>query len=185
MDALHALHNRVSSTRVGEQVPHEAVLHNIFQAALRAADHALLRPWRFLVIRGEGRRNLARLMVEATLAEHPDTPTAMQENIASKALRAPVIVVAISSPKEHPGVPVWEQELSAGAAMQNMLNASFALNIGAIWRTGPMAGNARVMTGLGLQGAEKIIGFLYLGPLTAEQHPPPRLDVADYFTEWQ
>ncbi|MDT8428442.1 MAG: nitroreductase [Pseudomonadales bacterium] len=185
MDALHALQHRVSSNRVGEQAPDDKVLHNIFQAALRAADHALLRPWRYLVIRGEARRHLGRLMVEATLADHPHTPAAKLESIASKPLRAPVIVVAISSPKPHPGVPAWEQEFSAAAAMQNMLTASFALNVGAIWRTGSMADNTHVMAGLGLQDAEKIIGFLYLGPLAGQQQPPPRLDVADYFTEWQ
>ena len=184
MDALTVLHNRVSSSRMSPEEPDQQTLDRVFRAALRAADHALLRPWRFLVIRGEGRRNLGQLFAEATRAEQPDTSAAMLDNTIAKALRAPVIVVAISSPKPHPKVPVFEQELSTGAAVQNMLNAAYAQNLGAIWRTGSVAEAPAVRQGLELAADERIIGFLYLGYDAGRPRPVPDIVLEDHFREW-
>lgn len=184
MDALTALHSRVSSPRMTQREPDQQVLDQVFGAALRAADHALLRPWRFLVIRGESRRELGRLFVEATRDAQPDASDPLLDKAMLKALRAPVIVVAISSPRHHPKVPVFEQELSTGAAVQNMLNAAYALQLGAIWRTGSMADADRVRDGLDLAREERIIAFLYLGYADGPQRPVPQLAVEEHFREW-
>ena len=40
-------------------------LDHLFRAAVRAADHGLLRPWRFLIIRGQARSRLGDLLVAA------------------------------------------------------------------------------------------------------------------------
>ena len=50
MDALQALHQRVSVPRLSEPAPKGDILANIQRAAFRAADHARMRPWRFLII---------------------------------------------------------------------------------------------------------------------------------------
>lgn len=184
MDTVTVLHNRVSSSRMTLEEPAAEVLESVFRAALRAADHGRLRPWRFLVIRGSGREALGRLFAEATRAEQPDASQKALDKTLRKALRAPVIVVAISSPRQHPKVPVFEQELSTGAAVQNMLNAAYALELGAIWRTGPMADAPQVRDGLGLEPAERIIGLLYLGYPDGPQRPAPDLSVTDFFREW-
>ena len=47
MDALEALHYRRSYPRLDGPVPSDKILQNIYKAAIRAADHALLKPWRF------------------------------------------------------------------------------------------------------------------------------------------
>ena len=57
MDTLAALHNRISSPRLSGEVSDEH-LQNIFKAALRAPDHAQLKPWRFLIIKEEARNKL-------------------------------------------------------------------------------------------------------------------------------
>lgn len=184
MDALTALHNRVSSSRLTQEEPDQDTLEQVFRAALRAADHARLRPWRFLVIRGADRHRFGDLLAEAIRTGQPDARQALLDKTASKALRAPVIVVAISSPKPHPKVPVFEQELSTGAAVQNMLNAAFALDLGAIWRTGSMTDAATVRSGLGLEVDERIIGFLYLGYNDGPRRPVPDIALTDHFSEW-
>ena len=81
-------------------------------------------------------------------------------------------------------MPAIEQDLSAGAAAQNMLNAAHAQGVGAMWRTGSMAYDRRVMEGLGLAGNEKIIGFLYLGSATGNLKTLRPENPADYFREW-
>ncbi len=183
-EALKVLHNRVSTSRMTQEEPDQETLDQVWRAAMRAADHAMLRPWRFMVIRGDARRRLGGLFAEAVRGEQPDASPALLEKTAGKALRAPVIVVAICSPKPHPKVPVFEQELSTGAAVQNMLNAAYAVNLGAIWRTGSMTDAATVRSGLGLEADERIIGFLYLGYSDGPRRPVPDIATKDHFSEW-
>lgn len=185
MDALEALHTRSSNPKLSDPMPDPQTLENIYKAAFRAADHAVLRPWRFLLISGEARERLGDLFAETALMADPAVSEEKLQSVRLKPLRAPLIIVTICSPQPHPKVPEIEQELSAAAATQNMLLAAYAQNVGAIWRTGSMAYAKHVRQGLGLATHEKITAFLYLGTVTgAVKHlnDPP---VDDYFRTWQ
>ncbi|PCH59244.1 MAG: nitroreductase [SAR86 cluster bacterium] len=184
MNALHALQTRTSVPKLCDPIPSDEELGNIFKSALRAADHSVLRPWRFLLIKAESRQKLGDLFVKASLKANPEFSLEKQEKIRNKPLRAPLIVVSISCYEPHAKVPEIEQDLSAGAATQNMLVAAYAQNIGAIWRTGPMAYDATVKQGLGLKANEKIIGFVYMGTINGaiKNIPPTSLD--DYVQDW-
>lgn len=184
MDALYALHNRTSVPKLTEPAPAADVLQSICRAAFRAADHGVMRPWRFLLIQGDSRNRLGDLFARATLAEDPDTTSDLLERARAKALRAPLIIVSIASPRENPKVPNPEQEYSTAAATQNMLLAAFAQNVGAIWRTGPMAVHPVVRDGLGLATHEKIISFLYLGTVSGATRNLSDPAVDDYFQTW-
>lgn len=184
VELLTALHSRSSSPRLTEPGPTKEQLQNLFQAAFSAADHGLLRPWRFLVIEGEARQRLGDLFVKAALSDQEEMSEAKLEKIRNKPLRAPALVVTISSPKDHPKVPEFEQDLSAAAATQNMLLAAHAQNIGAMWRTGSMAYHPAVMEGLGLKDREKIIGFLYLGTKACPDKPPRQVKLSELVQEW-
>ena len=184
MNAIEALLNRSSMPRLVEPAPDDEALEIIFRAALRAADHGLLRPWRFLVVRGESLHKLGELFARAAVQKNPDLSAAELDKIRHKPLRAPLIVVTISSPKENPKVPEFEQDLSAAAATQNMLLAAYAQELGAMWRTGSMAYDPIVKSGLGLDAKEKIIGFLYLGAAAAPGKKILSEDPADFVQEW-
>ena len=183
MDALEALHSRVSSPRLKGDVGSRA-LSNMFKAALRAPDHGLLKPWRFLVIKGEDRNHLGELFARADLSENPSiTPQALAKTKA-KPLRAPIIIVGIACITEHKSVPEIEQLLSCGAAIENMMVAAHAQGVGAMWRTGAMAYNEIVNAGLGLKENERILGYLYLGQIDGRSRSLTPLDPEEYFTEW-
>ena len=184
MQALEALHTRSSFPRLAEPAPNETQLDNICKDALRAADHGLLRPWRFLIIRGDALTRLGELFVQAARADADDFSDAQAERLMNKPHRAPMIIVTISSPSEHPKVPEFEQDLSAAAATQNMLVAAYAQGIGAMWRTGSMAFHPVVKKGLGLSSNEKIIGFLYLGTAKDATRNIQQVKPGDYFQEW-
>ena len=184
MDALDALHQRSSVPKLTEPLPSQEMLENIYKAAFRAADHAVLRPWRFLVIKESARERLGELFVEAGLANDPELAPAAVEKLRAKPQRAPLILVCISSYKPHPKVPELEQDLSAGAATQNMLLAAFAQGLGAMWRTGSLAYNQTVKDGLGLCETEKIIGFLYIGTIDGGTKQLCDVDIDAYFKDW-
>ena len=165
MDALVALQNRTSSPRLVEPGPTIEALEEIKKSALRAADHCRLRPWRFLVIEGDSRKKLGELFIATEKQKISNVTENKCELLAKKAMRAPTIIIVIASLKQHPVVPAIEQIISAGAAAQNMLNAAYALGLGAVWRTGEVAYDMNFSAGLGLAISEKIVGFLYLGTM--------------------
>lgn len=184
MDALEALHRRVSAPKLIEPAPGPSQREAIYKAALRAADHGLMRPWRFLVIEGEGLDHLGNLCLRAALEDNPGLSAPERTAIQAKPRRAPLILVAIAACREHPKVPPIEQMLSAGAAVQNMLNAAFAQGLGAFWRTGTPAYHPVVTHGLGLSAEERIVGFLYLGTPAKPLHEPNPVNPEAFFHPW-
>ncbi|MEH6557067.1 MAG: nitroreductase family protein [Oceanicoccus sp.] len=183
------LHSRNSAPRLRDPAPEGDVLESILKAGLRAPDHAWLAPWRFLTITGSGRQNLSELFVKSKQvvrksAGEPELTDIEIIKIATKTLRAPLIVVVIASLTEHPKVPPIEQQLSAGCAAHSILLAAHACGYGGLWRTGDNAFNQVVMKGLGLQTNESIIGFLYIGTIEGELKTIRDLSVADYCQSW-
>lgn len=183
MDALQALHTRNSAPRLTGKVPKES-LTEIIKAGLRAPDHAQLRPWRFLVIEGEGRDRLGELFVRAKRAKSDDETEDSLKKIRAKPSRAPLIIVVAARVTPHPKVPEIEQILSAGAAAQNMMLACHALGLGAIWRTGSMAYDGLVRDGLGLLETDSIVGFLYIGEIDGRVKHLPEHDAATFVNRW-
>jgi nitroreductase len=184
MDALDALLNRVSVPRLREPAPDAAQRELLFRAALRAPDHGQLRPWRFLTIEGAAREHLGELFAQALTAGGGEVSEEALAKARAMPLRAPLLVVVIARVKAHAKVPPQEQVIAAGCAAHAILLAAHAQGIGAVWRTGELAYNAQVATGLGLASDEQIVAFLYLGTAERELRKPAPLAVADFVSAW-
>lgn len=190
MDAIFALHQRVSLSKLEAPAPSAEQLDIIFRAATRAADHGNLKPWRFLIVEGQGLENMGCLFARVAADKKTDITQAEMDRFKSMPLRAPMVIVVIAKCQHHPKVPQVEQLLSAGAAAQNILNAAFALGLGAVWRTGDMAYDDTIKKALGLVTTDKsnehIVGFIYIGTPTGPTHSPRPLVSEDFFylMEW-
>ena len=184
MNKLHILQERVSVSKLRLPAPDRSVLQQVFKAAVRAADHGMLRPWRFLTIEGDGLSALSQVFVAAATKTNPDISPSVVEKSRNMPNRAPMIIVAIAKCQPQSKVPVQEQVIACGAAVQNMLNAFFALGFGAIWRTGDMARNQHVNNELGLVEGEEIVGFVYVGTPVEPFAAPPEIDVDTFFKPW-
>jgi nitroreductase len=188
MDAIEALLTRRSPGRLTDPAPDDAALKTMLDAAMRAPDHGRLRPWRFIVLRGEARTRLGAVMAEAMRRREPGIPAPALEKERGKPLRAPLIVVIAAALIEGHKIPAVEQLLAAGAAAQNLQLAAHALGFGAVWRTGAPAYDAYVKQELGLGPADAIIGFMYLGTPSSDggegkrevKAPDPSLLVRDW-----
>lgn len=185
MKFLEGLHQRVSSSQLTEPAPDADQLEQIFQAALRAPDHARLRPWRFLTITGEARHALGEVFASAALADQPDLSPEAIERFKGLPLRAPMLVALVCKTRTHPKVPEIEQQLSMGAAAQNILHAAYALGLGAMWRTGAVSYHPVTARGLGLEDNEQLLGFIYLGTPSASRKKLEPLLTDDFVSEWQ
>lgn len=184
MDALFALHNRVSSGKLIDPPPSAGQRENIYRAALRAADHGCLRPWRFLEIEGDARERLGQVYLRAMEQSEGPLSEAKREKTLAMPLRAPLVLVAITTLQDHPKVPHIEQRQSTAGAVQAMITAAFAEGVGAYWRTGPLASDPLVAEGLGLAPNERIEGFIYLGTPKKPPREAPDLALADFFSSW-
>lgn len=172
MDALTAIRSRRSLPKLALPIPTAAQLACAFEAAACAPDHRLLRPWRYLVISGDGLSQLGEVFVEAMTQTDATRAEAEAERLRQMPRRAPMIIVAILSVQEHPGVPEWEQWLSLGASVQNLLLVLHAQGFGGMWRTGDMATHRHVRQALGLADHEHIGGLIYVGTAQAEKAAP-------------
>ena len=56
-----------------------------------------------------------------------------------KFMHAPLVIGVVSRAKPHVKIPLWEQELSAGASVMNIVTAANALGYVANWLTGWVA----------------------------------------------
>ncbi len=184
MQALDALLNRVSVARLGAPAPDATQRERLLRAALRVPDHAQLRPWRFIEIEGPGLVALGALFAEALEARNPQATPAELDKARGMPLRAPLLLLVVASPKEHPKVPRDEQLQSAACAAHAVLLAAHAQGVGAIWRTGEMASDPRVAAGLGLAAHEQILAFLYLGTPLGPLRQPQALAVEDFLVRW-
>lgn len=187
MDALEAIFTRrtVPPVKMGPPGPSEAELERILAAGAAAPDHGQLRPWRFLVVRGEGRAALGELFASAARAAVPDISPQELEKQRSGPLRAPVILVVVARiTPDHPKIPPIEQIAAVAAAAQNILLAAHALGLAAKWATGRQAHDEQVRTGLGLATHDRIIGFIYLGSHAADHPPAGRAGLEGVVTHW-
>ncbi|MDN3650160.1 nitroreductase family protein [Reinekea marina] len=180
---LEGLQNRVSHAILTEPAPNKSVLEQCYKAAFRAPDHAYLRPWRFIEVRGQQREALGELMAKAVLANDADAAEAVVAKAQKGPLRAPLVIIAVAHIQDHPKVPAWEQIVATGCAAQNIVAAAYAQGFGAVWRTGALADSEYLVEALGLEKTDKIVGFLYLGTPSNDDKHIQRLVVEDYVTE--
>ena len=125
----------VVANNLGEPGPDARELQQILAAAARVPDHKKLVPWRFVLFEGEARAEFGKVLATACKENEPDAGVGRLETEAARFLRAPVVIAVISSIVDKPGVPEWEQILSAGACCQNILHAATALGYSAQWIT--------------------------------------------------
>jgi nitroreductase len=184
MDAVQLLHDRQSAARLVAPAPQGAVRERVFAAALRAPDHGRLRPWRFLVVEGEGLARLGEAMARAMARHAPAADEAALAKLRGNPLRAPLVLVLLARTVQHPKVPELEQYLSVACAAHAMLLAAQAEGFGGMWRSGAVTWTPALHAELGLAPGERVLGFLYLGTPAGETRPPERPSVEAHFSRW-
>ena len=157
--------------------PSPPELDRMLAIAARVPDHGKLAPWRFVTVEHEQRDALAALLRRALDAEDPSATPAHYDKAEQFAHHAGALVVLVSAPLPDHKIPVWEQELSCGAAGLNLLLGAHALGYVGGWVTGWAAYSATVRGALCGPG-ERIAGFIFIGRPGAplDERPRPALD---------
>ncbi|WP_348977687.1 nitroreductase [Sphingomonas sp. VNH70] len=163
--------------------PADAELDAMIAVAARTPDHGKLAPWRFVVVPADRRAALAALLRDAFTAANPDATAPQLEACDRFAHEGQALVVMLFSPVVPSHIPLWEQQLSAGAAAMNLLHAGHALGYVGSWLTGWAAESAQVRDAFG-SGDETIVGFFYFGTPGRALDERPRPDPARIGTRW-
>ena len=164
--------------------PDAAQLETILTAASRVPDHGKLAPWRFVTVAADQRDALADLLVSAYQTEKPEAGKLELDAMVQFAHQAPSLVVVLSSPVAGSKIPLWEQELSTGAACMQLLNAAHALGFVGGWLTGWPTYSDHVRNAFGT-GDERIAGFVFLGSPSKALEERPRPNLSDVVRAWQ
>lgn len=183
-EALKNILERNSHRHLIEPIPSHDEMEQVFQAALRAPDHAWLRPSSFIQVSGEGLQKLSDIFVDFAKENFDDLTEEKIEKYRNAPFRAPLIVILVSTKKEHPKVPEMEQIISTGTAGQNIMLALNALGYGAIWRTGSFAFNNKILEKFGLHENQTIIGYIYIGTPSGKKKSLPEMNINNYISVW-
>lgn len=152
----------VLAKEMKEPGPNSEELETILAAAHRVPDHGKIGPWRFIIFQGERRADFGKVLQSRFKKVYKEASDELVEAEAERFMRAPIVIGVVSSPIKHK-VPKWEQELSAGAACQNILLACHALGYGAQWLTEWYAFDDKIADALDLNEKERFAGFIYIG----------------------
>jgi nitroreductase len=164
--------------------PSETELERMLTIAARTPDHGKLTPWRFVIVGQDQRDALGTLLREALVEHDPHATIAHHHKEDDFAHYAGQLVVLVSAPTADHKIPVFEQELSCGAAGMNFLVAAHALGYVAGWVTGWRAYSERVRRAFCGPG-ERIAGFIFIGHQGREIEDRPRLRASDVSKDWE
>jgi nitroreductase len=165
--------------------PDPAQLRDIIALALRTPDHGKLAPWRVVTVADDQREALASLLKRAWIAEHPGAEGLDLSALDQFAHQAPTLLVLLSTPVPGAKIPVWEQQMSAGAVGMNLLHAAHAHGFVGSWLTGWAAYSPDVVAAFGAGADDRIVGYFFLGTAGTPLQERPRPEYDDVVREWE
>lgn len=174
-----ALRRSAPALTLAEPAPDAAQLADLLRLAARAPDHGKLSPWRFVVLEGATKAAFAQRLEDlATTRGEPQLIAKLGK------LKVPPLAIAVISAPKAGAIPEWEQVLSAGVVCTNLLYAALAMGFGANWITDWYSYDADATRILGLEGGERVAGFVLIG---TPREPPlerERPDLPPLVTHW-
>ena len=175
------INSRRSIGSLNEPAPSRRQIEVAIGCGATAPDHKKLRPWRFIVTEGDARLELGRALVAAAEAKAKREGETLSEKTLKKTqempLRAPTIITVVTHMKAHKKVPPFEQMLSAGAAVQNLILALKAQGFSTVWRTGLLCNEPAVKAYFDVGADDYVTAFVYTGISPSEKAVRKPIDI--------
>ena len=181
METFQAINTRRSIRKFKpDPVPRE-ILERILTAGTLAPSGKNKQPWKFYVVQGEKRGEMASEMKKGMARlEAMGVGTGSARYTLETMLQAPVTVFVFNPTSKHPLLKRDTLETyadvvdiqSVGAAIQNMLLAAVDLGLGSLWICDVFFGYEELCAWLGEKG--QMIAAVSLGYPDQDPHPRPR-----------
>lgn len=167
--------------------PDPETLELILRAGLRVPDHGKLAPWQIIRFEGDARGAFGREVLRPAFEKNQrsDAPESTLALEAARFERAGVVLAVLSIPTFPHKIPLWEQQLSAGAVCQNIVIAAQSEGYATQWLTEWTAFDPDVRAALGCSSEhDQIAGFIYLGGKLTNTDDRPRPDYDAVISHW-
>ena len=178
---INWIKSRRSIGNLSIPAPTESQIKAAIDCAVTAPDHKKLQPWRFIVTQGNARHDLGRAFLAAAEAQAAQEGEALSEKTRQKTynmpLRAPVIITVVTQMQVHKKVPPFEQILSTGAAVQNLILALQAQGFSTVWRTGLLCNEPAVKAYFGVGPDDYVTAFVYIGSSPCDMPTRKPIDI--------
>ena len=176
----------IPAAQMHDPAPDAESLRGMLQIAARVPDHGKLSPWRFIIFDRPSREAAVAGLIAIAGRATEEKEQRFRADKARGFLDAPLVIAVVSSPHPaHPKIPLWEQQLSAGAVCLNLLHAANAHGFAAQWLTGWYAYDAEAMRWLGLEEGERVAGFIHVGTPAMPPTERDRPDLDRITSIWQ
>ena len=176
----------VPPAQMRDPAPGGETLRSMLTIAARVPDHGKLAPWRFVIYDRAAREALIAGLVRIARSHGDEREAAIRAEKTRGLQDAPLIVAVVSSPvANHPKIPLWEQQLSAGAVCLNLVHAAAAHGYAEQWLTGWYAYDAQARRWMGLAEGEAFAGLIHIGTPTAAPTERDRPDVDAITRVWE
>ena len=178
---INWIKSRRSIGNLSIPAPTESQIKAAIDCAITAPDHKKLQPWRFIVTQGNARHDLGRAFLAAAEAQAAQEGETLSEKSRQKTynmpLRAPVIITVVTQMQVHKKVPPFEQMLSTGAAVQNLILALKAQGFSTVWRTGLLCNEPAVKEYFGVGADDYVTAFVYTGSSPCDMPTRKPIDI--------
>jgi len=184
MDLFSAIEMRTSCRAfLADPIDKETIL-KVLAAGTRAPSPLNSQPWQFIVITGQAKKQAIHEEAERC-RKWAIEQTGWKWLASYKTdflLQAPVLVMVVGDPQKS-GMDVFQEEgtvgylLSCAAAVQNILLAAQALELGSLFYT--MYDKKEMRRILGIEGDKTPVALVCLGKPARPHKPVPRKDVEE------
>ena len=185
---VHYLRTRrtTPAAQMKEPGPDAATLRGMLEIAARVPDHGKLAPWRFTIYGRAAQAEAVAGLIRIADRASDERERRYRADKARGFAAAPLIVGVVSAPvADHPKIPLWEQQLSAGAVCLNLIHAAQAHGFAAQWLTGWYAYDEEAARWLGVKDGERVAGFVHIGTPTLPPSERDRPNVGAITSSWQ
>jgi len=184
MDVLTAMQERRSCREFLQESVDEDLIEKILEAATLAPSPLNMQPWEFIVITSSEAKD--RIFAESVRCKEWALEKSGWNWLGGYKVdflkSAPVIIAVVGDPKKS-GVDMFMEEGPSGyqhacaAAIQNMLLATHALGLGALWFT--FFDKKQIREILGIDEKKTPVALICLGKPDGKPTAMPRKDVKD------
>jgi nitroreductase len=172
--SVHRFQNR--------EVPIELVTE-LLDTAVWVPNHKMTQPWRFVIVRGDGRKRIAEISRTnvGKRERDPEKAKELGQKFYEKFMAVPMFVVVLM--KENPAITVREEDYaSTSCLIHNFSLLAWEQGLGLVWESYPLLSDKAFREALGIQPGERAVASLHVGYPDQIPAAQPRIAAAELMT---
>jgi nitroreductase len=186
METIKVIEERRSIRKFQDKAIEDEILEKILKLATKAPSGKNRQPWRFVVVRGNKKRELVNLMSECVSdLKKVGTSVGSCELSINSINEANVVVLVFNTfsnlEEDYNHYRLLTDTQSIGAAIQNMILAAQNFGLGSLWICDIFYCNKEICTWL--NSKHELVAAVAIGHPNQAPYPRPRKELQEV-TEW-